>query len=86
MPDGQVLINSTGNPGMATGGMGDVLTGIITGLLASGYSSMQAAALGMFLHGRAGDLALETESHESLLPKNLLNYLGRAFDSLSDEN
>lgn len=86
LPDGQILINSTGNPGMATGGMGDVLTGIITGLLASGYSSMEAASLGMFIHGRAGDLALENESHESLLPNNLLNYMGRAFDSLNDEN
>ncbi|MCZ4407652.1 NAD(P)H-hydrate dehydratase [Cryomorphaceae bacterium 1068] len=82
LPDGQVLINNTGNPGMGTGGMGDVLTGIIAGLLASGYQPMQAAALGMYIHGRAADIALEKESVESLIATDVVKYLGRAFQSL----
>jgi NAD(P)H-hydrate epimerase len=86
LPDGQVLINSTGNPGMATGGMGDVLTGILAGLLASGYKPMQAAALGMYIHGRAGDLALQRESVESLMATDIMKDLGRAFQSLNYEN
>ena len=86
LPDGQVLINSTGNPGMASGGMGDVLTGIISGLLASGYQPMQAAAMGMYVHGRAADIALEKESVESLIATDVINFLGRAFQSLQNEN
>lgn len=82
-PDGRVLINSTGNPGMASGGMGDTLTGIVAGLLASGYNSLEAAALAMFVHGRAGDLALETESVESLVASDLIDNIGKAFDSLN---
>jgi len=82
LPDGQVLINNTGNPGMGTGGMGDVLTGIIAGLLASDYSPMHATALGMYIHGRAADLALENESVESLIATDVVKYLGRAFQSL----
>ena len=56
-PDGEVYFNSTGNPGMATGGSGDVLTGIITSLLAQGVDAKQAAILGVYLHGMAGDVA-----------------------------
>ncbi len=82
LPDGQVLINNTGNPGMGTGGMGDVLTGIIAGLLASGYQPMHAAAMGMYIHGRASDIALEKESVESLIATDVVKYLGRAFQSL----
>ncbi|RYE35723.1 MAG: NAD(P)H-hydrate dehydratase [Sphingobacteriaceae bacterium] len=55
VPDGQLYFNSTGNPAMATGGMGDVLTGVITALLAQGYSSADAAVIGVFIHGKAGD-------------------------------
>jgi len=86
LPDGQVLVNNTGNPGMATGGMGDVLTGILAGILASGYQPMHAAAMGMYVHGRAGDLALEKQSEESLIATDVINYLGRAFQSLYNEN
>lgn len=86
LPDGQVLINNTGNPGMASGGMGDVLTGIVSGLLASGYQPMHAAALGMYIHGRAADLALEKESVESLIATDVITYLGKAFQSLENEN
>ena len=81
-PDGRVLINSTGNPGMASGGMGDALTGIITGLLASGYNPLEAAALAMFVHGKAGDLALEKQSVESLVASDLIENIGNAFESL----
>jgi NAD(P)H-hydrate epimerase len=85
LPDGQVLINDSGNPGMASGGMGDVLTGILTGLLASGYNPMRAAALGMYIHGLAGDLALKKQSMESLLATDLVNHLGEAFNQLRND-
>jgi NAD(P)H-hydrate epimerase len=81
-PDGNVFINLTGNPGMATAGMGDVLTGIITGLLASGYTPHAAAALGMYVHGLAGDMA--AQSQESLLATDLIETLGQAFNSLKN--
>lgn len=81
-PTGECFFNSTGNPGMATAGSGDVLTGIITSLLAQGYPAPHAAALGMFLHGRAGDLALAQQSAESLVASDLINHLGPAFRSL----
>ncbi|WP_084163922.1 NAD(P)H-hydrate dehydratase [Olivibacter sitiensis] len=55
LPDGRVIINTTGNPGMASGGMGDALTGVIVSLLAQGYDSKEAAMLGVYLHGKAGD-------------------------------
>jgi len=55
-PDGDVLINTTGNPGMAAGGMGDVLTGLITGFLAQGHTAIDACTLGVYLHGLAADL------------------------------
>lgn len=81
-PDGRVYFNPTGNPGMATGGSGDVLTGILTGLLAQGYQSADAALLGVYLHGLAGDLAAEALGQESLLASDLVEYLGRAFKML----
>lgn len=81
-PEGDVFINTTGNAGMASGGTGDVLTGIVTGLLASGYSGLHAAALGMFIHGKAGDDALEFTSMESLSATDLIDGLGAAFNDL----
>lgn len=81
-PDGDCFFNSTGNPGMGTGGSGDVLTGIITGLLAQGYSSEEAAILGVYVHGLAGDLAAEELEHESLIARDLVDYLGKAFKHL----
>ncbi len=78
-PGGNSYYNSTGNPGMATAGSGDVLTGIITGLLASGYGPFSASVLGVYLHGLAGDLALGQESMESLVASNLIDNLGNAF-------
>jgi len=74
--------NSTGNPGMATGGTGDVLTGIITGLAAQQYTPEQAAILGVYLHGLAGDLVVSYTSQESLIASDLIDYLGDAFHQL----
>lgn len=81
-PSGKIVINATGNPGMATGGTGDVLTGIITGLAASGYSPFEAAALGMYIHGKAGDEALKTKSVEALTAGDLTAMIGPAFNDL----
>jgi hydroxyethylthiazole kinase-like uncharacterized protein yjeF len=77
--------NSTGNAGMATGGSGDVLTGILTGLLAQGYSSLHAAILGVYLHGLAGDLAAAKLSKESMIAGDLTDHLGEAFLTLIAE-
>lgn len=82
-PDGNICFNSTGNPGMATGGTGDVLTGMIGSLLAQGYEPEVAAKLGVFLHGMAADIALESESEESLIASDIINHLGRAFKQVS---
>lgn len=79
----QVYVNSTGNSGMATAGSGDVLTGLITGLLAQNYAPLHSAILGMFLHGNAGDLALKVTSEEALIASDLINHLGKSFKHLS---
>ncbi|MEZ4993134.1 MAG: NAD(P)H-hydrate dehydratase [Saprospiraceae bacterium] len=84
LPNGHCYFNSTGNPGMATGGSGDVLTGIITGLLAQQYRPEQAAILGVYLHGLAGDLAAAELEHHSLIAGDLINYLGKAFMQLCE--
>lgn len=81
-PDGSYCFNSTGNPGMATGGSGDVLTGLITGLLAQGMKPVDAALAGVYLHGLAGDLASEASSEEALIAGDMLLYLGEAFREL----
>lgn len=77
--EGNIYFNSTGNPGMATAGSGDVLTGIILGLLAQGYEPETAAVAGVFLHGTAGDLAAAYNSEESLIASNITEMLGKAF-------
>jgi len=82
LPDGSVYFNSTGNPGMATGGSGDVLTGILLGLLCQGYTPAEAAMLGVFLHGRSADLRVAASSEESLLAGEIADHLGEAFASL----
>jgi len=83
-PEGIAYFNATGNPGMATGGSGDVLTGILTGLLASGYSPLETCAIGVYLHGLAGDIAAEELEQESLLASDIIAYLGRAFGELRE--
>jgi ADP-dependent NAD(P)H-hydrate dehydratase / NAD(P)H-hydrate epimerase len=81
-PQGQVYFNSTGNPGMATGGSGDVLTGILTGLLAQGHTSTEATILGVYLHGLAGDLAASTLGMNSMIASDLIDFLPQAFKNL----
>lgn len=84
LPDGHVLFNPTGNAGMATAGSGDVLTGIITGLLARGYNSREACVLGVYLHGLAGDIAARDMGMESLTSGDIIRYLPKAFRRLED--
>ena len=79
-----MVFNTSGNAGMATAGSGDVLTGIITALLAQGYPQEEACILGMYLHGLAGDLAAQELSEESLIASDLIAYLPKAFRKLKD--
>lgn len=80
-PDGQCVFNVTGNPGMATAGSGDVLTGMITGLLAQRYSPAQAAMMGVYLHGLAGDIAAGKLGMESVIASDILQCIPEAFKS-----
>ena len=75
----EIYINPTGNPGMATGGSGDVLTGLIAALCAQEYTPLDAARLGVFLHGKAGDLAAEALSEPALISSDIYKYIPRAF-------
>lgn len=81
-PDGAVYFNNTGNPGMATGGTGDVLTGITLGMLSQGYAPADAAKLAVYIHGLAGDLAAGEMGQESLVAGNIIDFMGKAFLSL----
>jgi NAD(P)H-hydrate epimerase len=78
-PDGAIYFNATGNPGMATGGSGDVLTGILTSLLAQGYAPKAAILLGTYLHGLAGDIAAARMSQEAMTAESIIDCLGPAF-------
>ena len=82
-PEGKGFFNSTGNAGMATAGSGDALTGILTGLLAQGYSSAETAILGVYLHGLAGDFAAKEFSMEAMIASDIIENLGAAFSSLN---
>jgi NAD(P)H-hydrate epimerase len=81
-PDGKGCFNSTGNAGMATAGSGDILTGILTGLLAQGYSPLETALMGVYLHGLAGDFAAAIHSMESMIAGDVIEQLGSAFQDL----
>jgi len=81
-PDGTCYYNSTGNPGMATGGSGDALTGMILGLLAQGYHSLEACLVGAHLHGLAGDLASEELGYEASLASDIIGHIGYAYQYL----
>ena len=76
LPNGALYFNSTGNPGMATGGSGDVLTGIITGLLAQGIPPHQAAIFGVYQHGAAGDRAAQKCTQPGLIASDIINEMG----------
>jgi NAD(P)H-hydrate epimerase len=82
LPNGKVVFNTTGNAGMATAGSGDVLSGILTALLARGYGQADACTLGMYLHGLAGDIAAAEVGMESLTASDLIACLPKAFMQL----
>lgn len=77
-PDGRCFFNSTGNPGMATGGTGDALTGMIMGWLAQNYSTLHSCLLAVYLHGRAGDLATNQKGHEGLIAGDIIEKIPKA--------
>jgi NAD(P)H-hydrate epimerase len=81
--NGKGYFNTTGNAGMAKGGSGDVLTGMLTALLSQNYKPLDAALLGVFLHGLAGDIALKKQSTESMLPSDLIENIGKAFKEVA---
>ncbi|MBS7786780.1 NAD(P)H-hydrate dehydratase [Flavobacterium sp. CYK-55] len=78
-----IHLNTTGNVALATAGSGDVLTGIITGLLAQSYAPLEAAILGVYLHGKAADIAVPEMGTQAFIASDILNYLGKAFLTLS---
>ncbi len=80
--EGKGYFNTTGNPGMATGGSGDVLTGMVAGLLAQGYSPLQAAIFAVYLHGRAGDIAVTQWGYQGLIASDIIEAIGKAFIDL----
>lgn len=81
-PNGSCFFNSTGNPGMATAGSGDVLTGIILSLLAQRYTPEEAAIIGVFMHGKAGDFAASELGMESMIASDISKHIGKVFDFL----
>ena len=81
-PDEKVYFNSTGNPGMATAGSGDVLTGIITSFRGQGYDPVSSSILGVYLHGLAGDIAAGKKGVNSIIASDIINYLGDAFNQI----
>lgn len=83
-PNGDVWFNTTGNPGMATAGSGDVLTGLILGLLSQKISLKDAAILGVYLHGLSGDLAARKIGQESMVSGDIVSYLGKSFLSIKN--
>jgi len=79
---GKIYFNTTGNPALATAGSGDVLTGILTGLIAQKYSSFNAALLGVYLHGKTAELAMKTRVYETFIATDSINFLSNAFIDL----
>jgi len=84
LPDGSVYFNSTGNAGMATGGSGDVLTGIVTSLVAQGYSPKESAIFGVFLHGLAGNIAKNNEGINSIIASDIIDCIPAAYKQIEN--
>jgi NAD(P)H-hydrate epimerase len=82
LPDGRAFVNTSGNPGMATAGIGDVLTGMIGSLLAQGYTSEQAACLGVYLHGHAGDLAAKEKGETGMIAGDVIEKIPAAIKEM----
>jgi len=82
-PEGEIFINPTGNPGMATGGMGDVLTGMVGGFLAQGFHPVEAAKLGVFLHGLAGDWVAHQKGERGMAATDLIEGIPRLLQALA---
>lgn len=80
-----IYINTTGNPGMATAGSGDVLSGVITGLLAQGYDPAIAAVFGVYIHAKAGDMVIADSVPDALIAGDIIEYLGKAIRSLFEK-
>jgi hydroxyethylthiazole kinase-like uncharacterized protein yjeF len=83
-PQGESYFNSTGNSGLAKGGSGDVLTGLITGLLAQGYSSFEASLIGVYVHGMAGDITKKEKGEVAMIPTDVIENIPFAFKHLLD--
>jgi len=83
-PEGNVFYNLTGNSGLAKGGSGDILTGIITSFLAQGYAEEDAAILGVWFHGKAADLAAKKHSKEAMLPSDVISEFGKVFEKINE--
>lgn len=75
----KLYVNTSGNPGLATAGTGDVLTGIITGLISQGYNPLIATVFGVYLHGKSADIAVADHSYQSLIASHIIEYLGAAY-------
>ena len=84
-PAGEVYFNSTGNAGMATGGSGDVLTGVITSFLAQGYTPLESAVAGVYIHGLAGDVAKENYTEQGMIASDITEALPRAFGWINQQ-
>ena len=82
-PTGKAYFNNTGNAGMAKAGSGDVLTGLLTGLLAQGYSPLNTCLLGVYLHGLAGDFAAEIHTQYAMTATDIINQMGQAWKKLT---
>ncbi|MCL2496066.1 MAG: NAD(P)H-hydrate dehydratase [Clostridiales bacterium] len=85
-PEGRIFLNNNGNPGMAVGGSGDVLAGMVAALLAQGLAPAAATGCAVWLHGMAGDLAAAAGSEPSLMPRDLLDHIGAAYKQLTIDN
>jgi NAD(P)H-hydrate epimerase len=84
-PDGEAFINSTGNPGMATAGTGDVLTGMISAFLAQGATPKDASIIGTYMHGFIGDVIAEKKGQRSLVASDIINSIPQVFKSIVNQ-